>query len=255
MVYALDYKPQSALLDCGLLFNEREVYDVFIGCWISPVEFFVVFRYFEPKLDELQRKISDFYKDTEAPDDVSMIGEGTPCCVWTRNKWRRAVVLMTCGIKGKDFHVRLVDYGGMEYVRRENVRWLSELFIDMPPMAVECEMLGVNKNFLYRSALDAFARHCKRNKYFKLSYVTPFENKLFVRLFDHEMNDLFFIHFGEMIYRAEQSERQRSESEFQKKGPTETGEKRLIEKSNADNVISHTIVCDVDELLMENTWD
>ncbi|KFD65994.1 hypothetical protein M514_03172 [Trichuris suis] len=212
MNIAESYQSQSVLFESdvhGRRLKAGRVYEVAIGNWRSPKEFHVVFRRFEEALQELQQKLNEFYADSVAPADLSNVGVGAPCCVRAYKNWHRAEVLWPCETDGGDFHVRFVDSGEMKYVPKEDVRLLATDFASLPPLAVECEMLGINRHCLTCSILNNFTRRCRRRSTFKLSFVAEFENKLFVRLFDRDMNDLFFVYFGEVIKRAEQAERQR----------------------------------------------
>ncbi|CDW53943.1 TUDOR domain containing protein [Trichuris trichiura] len=250
MDIAKSYQSQSVLFKSGIdgrRLKAGRVYEVTIGNWLSPVEFYVVFHGFEKTLEDLQRDLNKFYADSVALADPSTVGVGAPCCVKVRKKWLRAKVLWSCGSKGDEFHVRLVDSGEPRYVPKEEVRLLSTEFASLPPLAVECEMLGINKNCLTGSILNQFTRRCRRRCAFMLSFLPGFEKKLFVRLFDGRMNDLFFVYFGGVIARAEQAERQRAAAHAKKgRGKALKGKK---EQSTSKGPV---ILCDIDDLLPED---
>ncbi|KFD71525.1 hypothetical protein M514_16457 [Trichuris suis] len=211
------YQSQSVLFESGLhghRLKAGRVYEVAIGNWVSPVEFHVVFRCFEKTLRELRAKLNRFYADSVAPADLSKVGVGAPCCVRAYKDWHRAEVVWPCGTRGDEFHVRLVDSGESKYVPKEEVRLLSTDFATLPPLAVECEML-------------------------------EFEKKLFVRLFDRNMNDLFFVYFGEMIERAEQAERQRAAARAEKERDKSGAEEQSTSKGPV-------ILYDIDDLQPED---
>ncbi|KHJ42731.1 tudor domain protein [Trichuris suis] len=242
------YQSQSVLFESGLhghRLKAGRVYEVAIGNWVSPVEFHVVFRCFEKTLRELRAKLNRFYADSVAPADLSKVGVGAPCCVRAYKDWHRAEVVWPCGTRGDEFHVRLVDSGESKYVPKEEVRLLSTDFATLPPLAVECEMLGVNKNCLTGRILNSFTRRCRRRSTFLLSFVVEFEKKLFVRLFDRNMNDLFFVYFGEMIERAEQAERQRAAARAEKERDKSGAEEQSTSKGPV-------ILYDIDDLQPED---
>uniref|UniRef100_A0A5S6Q242 Tudor domain-containing protein n=1 Tax=Trichuris muris TaxID=70415 RepID=A0A5S6Q242_TRIMR len=209
-------------LDSRLLFGSAdncismkssEIHDVCIGNWFSPVEFHVVFTKFNESLGNLNQRLGQFYITAQQRIDAETFKVGKPCCVKVKDfKYRRGIVLMSARTAEGECHVCLVDSGENMFVKMENLRELWEGFAQLPPLAVQCEMVGVHRDMLYRDILEKFEKQCKKKRLFKLSIVGYSEGKLLVRLFDHEMNDLFDVHFGELLRKIEMADKQRAEA-------------------------------------------
>uniref|UniRef100_A0A5S6QQW9 Tudor domain-containing protein n=1 Tax=Trichuris muris TaxID=70415 RepID=A0A5S6QQW9_TRIMR len=222
MGHFADVPVAQKYLDSSLLFgfgahcismSSSEIHDVCIGNWFSPVEFHVVFTKFYKSLGRLNHRLDQFYVTAQQGSDAATFKVGKPCCVKVKDfKYRRGIVLMSASTAEGECHVCLVDSGENMFVKIENLRELWEGFAQLPPLAVQCQMVGVHRDMLYRDILEKFEKQCKKKQLFKLSVVGYSEGKLLVRLFDHEMNDLFDVHFGELLRKIEMANKQRAEA-------------------------------------------
>uniref|UniRef100_A0A5S6QF70 Tudor domain-containing protein n=1 Tax=Trichuris muris TaxID=70415 RepID=A0A5S6QF70_TRIMR len=181
-----------------------------ITSWLSPIEFHVVFLQCKPLLDALENQLQNFYSDSSECLPPEMLITGTPCCVRNHQSvWQRAKIEWKC----QNMLVRLVDSGETMFSSLGGIKRLDDRFLDIPPFAVSCTVIGSNINDFYREILAAFGRDCTIGSYRQVIFFEkPVDGTLFVKLFNMQGCDLFLKHFGELMRKQEEAERQREEA-------------------------------------------
>ncbi|KFD48237.1 hypothetical protein M513_10880 [Trichuris suis] len=207
------YKQQDEFFTTGIAGVKLEpqvMHQVFIGNWFSPLEFHVVFAKCKPLLEALDAKLQACYSDSSAAIPFGLVKKGTPCCAMNhKSVWKRAMVESG----GRDALIRFVDSGETRYCDSDKIKLLEKAFMELPPLAIRCQIIGSHRDIFYRVILDAFRLDCKAGKRRQVKFHDGLtDGILSVNLYNMDGCDLFLKHFGELFRKQEQAERQRKEA-------------------------------------------
>ncbi|CDW57194.1 TUDOR domain containing protein, partial [Trichuris trichiura] len=90
------YKKQDQFFTTGIggiKFEPEVMHQVYIGHWLSPLEFHIVFATCKPLLEALEAKLQSWYSDSSEGIPFELVKKGTPCCAMNHKSiWQRAVV-------------------------------------------------------------------------------------------------------------------------------------------------------------------
>ncbi|CDW60534.1 TUDOR domain containing protein [Trichuris trichiura] len=207
------YRKQDEFFTTGLAgiqFEPEVMHQVYIGSWFSPLEFHVVFAKCKPLLEALEAKLQSWYSDSSEGIPFELVKKGTPCCAMNHKSiWKRAMVE---GGSRCTF-IRFVDSGETRYYDWDKIKLLDKAFMELPPLAIRCQIIGSDRNTFYRAILDAFRHDCKAGKRRQVKFCDrPIDGILSVNLYNLDGCDLFLKHFGELFRKREEAERQRKEA-------------------------------------------
>ena len=125
-------------------FSPGSTHQVFVVSCSSPHLFMCQLSNEIHMLDQITAKLSEIYNRTDSsPPSSSSIVEGSYCAVQFSEgmQWYRAKI--TSCTDELMYSIVCVDFGNTEVVPLQNIRLLDNTLTDIPPLAVECFLSGV----------------------------------------------------------------------------------------------------------------
>ncbi|XP_058453271.1 maternal protein tudor [Malaya genurostris] len=113
--------------------------------WVSPEEFYVVFKDEETKFDEMMIQIQKFYKNKSPVNDVPPVGSIVIARYQKHNTFYRAQVMKYNESLGK-FKVELCDCGQKTIVTSTDLWKLEKRFVKLPKMSIQCTLANIKIN-------------------------------------------------------------------------------------------------------------
>ncbi|CAF0795568.1 unnamed protein product [Didymodactylos carnosus] len=155
-----------------MLFDENEIMvDIYVSSVVNPNSFSVQRISTINQLDELNKRMSDYYHNSTCDEDMINIDELKPgLCVAALfekhdQKWYRGIVHR---IENNTIDVEFVDYGDGDDMEITVLRKLKPEFFDLPIQAVECSLQDIipsdntsnNDDTYSEEAIGWFSKQC-----------------------------------------------------------------------------------------------